>query len=225
MPAFGLVVAQLSCVYFGRAKIIWLHIPRFIHKAMKTKERIFIYVIGVAIGMVLVSVLISRRSEKAKQAVDPWVLHNRDVIDAGAAEPLPSKLPDVLQAGMILDFGYLPSGSEVPQARVWLMNFKDSYPYVRVVEQLSDGAIEYMAADQILIVLKPGIDVTELKPILDTLGLRVRMFNRKEHILVVGVISTEIDAVDQTIELLRPWSEKYSSISPDFIRLQPKKAL
>lgn len=190
---------------------------------MKTKERIFIYFIGVLIGLLIVSILLSRRADKASQSVDPWIAHNRDIIDTGAAEPLPDALPSVLQSGMILDFGYLPKDAESPKERVWLMNFEESYPYVRVVEQIADSSIQYMAADQILIELKPGIDVTEMKPVLDSLGLRVRMFNRKEQLLVVGVVSTALDAVDQTIELLRPWSAKYTSISPDFIRLQPQK--
>lgn len=190
---------------------------------MKTKERIVIYCIGVLIGLLIVSILLSRRAEKAAQAEDPWVTHNHDVIEAGAAEPLPVTLPDVLQAGSILDFGYLPKNVDSPKERVWLLNFEDSYPYVRIVEQVADGSIQYMAADQILIELKPGIDVTEMKPVLDSLDLRVRMFNRKEHVLVVGVINTQIDAVDATIELLRPWSDKFASISPDFIRLQPQK--
>jgi hypothetical protein len=188
---------------------------------MSSKERIFVYIIGFGIGLLLVSFIMSRRAAKEEQAVDPWVTHNQVAVEEGA-EPLPTTLPDALQKGRILTFGYLPNATE-PAERVWLLNFDESYPYVRIVEQVVDGSLQYMAADQILINLRPEIDVTEMQPMLDQLGLRVRMFNRKEHLLVVGVLSTQIDAVPATIAALQPWADRFVSAEPDFIRMQPKR--
>jgi hypothetical protein len=57
--------------------------------------------------------------------------------------------------------------------------------------------------------LAEGVDVTKLKPMLDELGLRLRMFNRKEDLAVIGVLNTQIDAVPSTIEALQPWSDLF----------------
>jgi hypothetical protein len=65
-----------------------------------------------------------------------------------------------------------------------------------------------------------GVDVTELTPMLDDLGLRMRMFNRKEKIAVIGVLSTKIDAVPATIKAVQPWSELFNSAEADELRFQ-----
>ena len=88
---------------------------------------------------------------------------------------------------------------------------------MRVVEHLSTGEFSYMAADQILIELADGVDVTELKPMLEALELRLRMFKRRDQIAVVGVLSTDIDAVPATIEALQPYAELFRSVGPDVI--------
>ena len=185
---------------------------------MKKWDRVFVYMVGFALGMLLVSIIMTRRAAKEEAAVDPWVLHNQAVIEAGAA-PLPERVHKSMQVGKILDFGYLPSEAE-PLERVWHLNFDESYPYVRVVETIATGELSYMAADQVVIALGEGVDVTALKPMLDELGLRLRMFNRKERLVVVGVLNTEIDAVPETLKALQPYAHFYSSAGPDVIRFQ-----
>ena len=100
------------------------------------------------------------------------------------------------------------------------LNFKKKYPFVRVTEDLQTGAFEYMAADQIKLKLADGIDVTELKPMLEALNLRLRMFNRKEQIAVIGVLNTEIDAVPVTIEAVQPYATLFSKAEPDFLEFK-----
>ncbi|CAA6693732.1 MULTISPECIES: hypothetical protein [unclassified Lentimonas] len=185
---------------------------------MKKFDRIFVYIVGFILGSLLVSMIMKRRALKEEASVDPWVTHNAAAVEAGA-EGLPVGLPEVIQIGKILDFGYLPNEEEA-HSRVWHLNFAESYPYVRVVEDLSTGEFSYMAADQILIELADGVDVTALKPMLDELGLRLRMFNRKDQIAVVGVLSTQIDAVPVTIEALQPYSELFQSVGPDVIEFK-----
>jgi hypothetical protein len=185
---------------------------------MKTSDRIIVYVAGFLIGLVLVSMLISRRSAKEKAAEDPWLTHNAEMIAAGA-EPLPAAMPASIHQGRIIEYGYLPN-AEAPEERVWLLNFKESYPYVRAVEEIASGEFSYMAADQISIYLADGVDVTELKPMLDELGLRLRMFNRKESIAVIGVLNTQIDAVPATIAAVQPWSDLFVSAQPDVLRFK-----
>jgi len=186
---------------------------------MKNSDRIVVYLVGFILGMLLVSWILSRRAEREEAAVDPWVAHNSEAVAAGDAEPLPAGMPASIHKGRIIDFGYLPD-AEAPAERVWLLNFEKSYPYVRVVEDLSSGEFRYMAADQICIELGEGVDVTELKPMLDALGLRLRMFNRKERLAVVGVLHTRIDAVPATIEAVRPWGELFVAAEPDLLRFQ-----
>jgi hypothetical protein len=52
---------------------------------------------------------------------------------------------------------------------------------------------------------------------LDELGLRLRMFNRKEKIAVVGVLHTGIAAVPDTLDAIQPWAELFDQAEPDWI--------
>ena len=185
---------------------------------MKNSDRIIVYVVGFLLGMLLVSIILSRRSAKEEANADPWVAHNIEMIAAGA-EPLPDAMPASIHKGRIIDFGYLPN-AEAPQQRVWLLKFKESYPYVRAVEDMTSGQFSYMAADQISLQIAEGVDVTELKPMLDELGLRLRMFNRKERLAVIGVLSTQIDAVPATVAAVQPWSELFDSAQADELKFK-----
>lgn len=168
--------------------------------------------------MLLVWMILARRTAREDAAVDPWVEHNAQAI-AGGAEPLPENMPASMRVGRIINFGYLPD-ADAPETRVWLLSFEESYPYVRAVENLESGEFAFMAADQISLRMAEGVDVTQLKPMLDELGLRLRMFNRKENLAVIGVLSAEIDAVPATIEAVAPWQNLFESADPDHIRFQ-----
>lgn len=182
---------------------------------MNNRDRVIVFVVGFVLGMLLVSFLLQRRVRKEATGEDPWVEHNAAAIAAGA-EPLPDKVPEVIRAGRIIDFGYLPNEAEALQ-KVWHLSFEKSYPFVRVTEDMQSGTLAYMAADQIKLELADGVDVTELKPMLNELDLHMRMFNRKAKIAVIGVVSTKIDAVPRTIEALQPYAELFSVVEPDFI--------
>jgi hypothetical protein len=185
---------------------------------MKKMDRVLVYLVGFVLGTLLVSVIMTRRAAKEEASVDPWMAHNQAMVASGA-EPLPEGVPESILSGRILDFGYMPSESE-PEQKVWLLNFDQSYPYVRVVQNVVDGALNYMAADQISVHLAEGVDVTELKPMLDQLGLRLRMFNRKEQLAVLGVLHTQIDAVPATIEAIQPWAQLFRVAEPDSIQFK-----
>lgn len=187
---------------------------------MNNRDRILVYIVGFGIGMLLVWMILERRTAKEEAAVDPWVEHNAEAV-ADGAEPLPAAVPASMHKGRIIDFGHLPN-VDAPEQKVWLLNFEKSYPYVRVVEDLNSGVFSYMAADQISIILPDDVDVTALKPMLDELGLRIRMFNRKENLVIVGVLHTGIAAVPETIEALQAWSDLFVSAEPDVIRFQGK---
>ncbi len=182
---------------------------------MNNRDRVIVFAVGFALGLLLVSFILQRRTQKESMGEDPWVEHNAAALEAGA-EPLPASVPAVIRTGKIIDFGYLPSATEAQQ-RVWHLKFDKSYPYVRVTEDLQTGTLAYMTADQIKLKLADGVDVTALKPMLNKLGLRLRMFNRKEKIAVIGVLSTAVDAVPETIEAVQPYAELFSTAEPDFI--------
>lgn len=182
---------------------------------MKSNNRIAVYFAGFLMGMLLVSLIMSRRAAREQANADPWLAHNAEMVEAGA-EPLPERVPESMQQGLIIDYGLLPDEVD-PRERVWLLKFEESYPYVRVVENVANGKFAYMAADQIKITLRDDVDVTELKPMLDELELRLRMFNRKEKIAVVGVLHTGISAVPDTLAAIEPWTELYEISGPDWI--------
>ena len=185
---------------------------------MKQADRTLVYFGGFVLGMVLVSFITMRREAKQDAANDPWLQHNVAMVEAGAAQ-LPDTVPEPLKIGRMLDFGYLPN-EENASERVWLLRFKDSYPNVRLVQDVESEELTFMAADQIKVLLGDGQDVTGLKPMLDDLGLRLRMFNRKEKLAVVGVLHTGIGAVPETMEAIQPWSELFESVEPDWILLK-----
>ena len=187
---------------------------------MKNSERLSVYFIGFIIGMVIVSILLARRARKEQQNDDPWYSHHEQV-EAAGVEPLPEAVEPSVLGGDALRFGYLPN-AEKARERVWLLNFRKSYPYVRVVENIESGELTYMAADQIRAELADGVDVTELKPMLDELGLRLRMFNRKARLVVLGVLHTQIDAVPATLGAIAPWSRFFKSATPDWIEFTDK---
>ena len=178
-------------------------------------NRIVTYFVGFLIGMMLVSLIMSRRAAHERAKGDPWLSHNLEMVEAGA-EPIPKTVPEAMQKGLITDYGLLPDEAAARE-KVWLLKFEKSYPNVRVVQNLADSKLTYMAADQIKITLTDDADVTELKPMLDQLGLRLRMFNRKEKIAVVGVLHAGIDAVPDTLEAVQPWSELFVRAEPDWI--------
>jgi hypothetical protein len=185
---------------------------------MKNSQRVMVYLVGFILGSLLVSMILSRRTSKGEAAVDPWVIHNTEAV-AGGAEPLPDHMPASIQKGRIIGFGYLPD-EEAAEERVWLLNFDKTYPYIRAVETIATGEFSFMAADQISIHLADGVDVTKLKPMLDQLGLRLRMFNRKEDLAVIGVLNTQIDAVPATIEAVQQWSYLFEFAEADLLRFQ-----
>jgi len=187
---------------------------------MNNKDRVIVYIVGFVLGMLLVSLIVQRRARRESTGEDPWVEHNAAAIEAGA-EPLPDQIPESIRGGRIIDFGYLPDAAKAQQ-RVWHLSFEKSYPYVRVTEDMQSGAVAYMAADQIKLKLANGVDVTALKPMLTALDLRLRMFNRKEQIVVIGVLSTEMDAVPRTIEALQPYAHLFALVEPDFLEFKPR---
>ncbi|WP_269522461.1 hypothetical protein [Coraliomargarita parva] len=185
---------------------------------MTNRNRIAYYMVGFLVGTCLVSVIMMRRNAREQAAVDPWAVQQQAALALGY-EPLPKTVPEVMAQGTVINYGVLPSEA-APEERVWLLNFTESYPYVRVVEQIESGALSFMAADQVLLELADGVDVTALKPMLDELGLRMRMFNRKERVAVIGVLSTQIDAVPATLEAIQPWASLFVNAEPDYIKFR-----
>ena len=182
---------------------------------MKNSERIVVYSLGFILGIAFVSVILMRRVA-SRDATSDSIQDPMYLATVAKMEALPQDVESVMLKGQILDFGYLPLDSD-RQQRVWLLKFKKSYPYVRVVQSLESGALMYSAADQIKLTLRPDVDVTDLSPMLKALELRLRNFNRKHNIAIIGVLDTKIDAVPRTIEAIRKWSHLYQSADPDFI--------
>lgn len=182
---------------------------------MNNADRFKVYGLGFVLGMLLVSFILTYRAASEDKSVDPWYGHREQAEEVGA-EPLPEGVEVAMLGGEVLRFGYLPDGEERKE-RVWLLNFRKSYPFVRVVESLRDGSLSYMAADQVRVLLAEGVDVTEMGPMLEELGISLRVFNRKEGAAVVGVLHAGIDAVPDTLEAMKRWGHLFAETGPDWI--------
>lgn len=177
---------------------------------MKGNERIGVFIIGMLIGCLLVSILVSRR-EAFKEASDAtWTGPGI----AFEGPPLPDEVEPVLREGRLLYHSVLPEGA------VWVVGFTDRYPFVRVVWNAQTNTFEYMAADQVIIQMHDGVDVAVLKPILDKLGVRMRMFNRRENVAVIGTVSSGASAVPDTLVALEAYADLFLHASPDPIRFR-----
>lgn len=186
---------------------------------MKNTERFFVFFVGFMIGLAIVTLILMRRAAREDAVVaDPWAFH-LEAAAAVDAEPLPREVEPAMLKGRVLRFGYLPAEGN-PRERVWIINFDDSYPYVRIVEDLKSGSLYYMAADQVKVGLAEGVDVTALSPALEALGLRLRNFNRKHRVVVLGVLNTGLEAVPQTLAALEPWAELIELAEPDYIHFR-----
>lgn len=184
---------------------------------MKQTDRIVIFIIGFTIGTFLISIYFENKSLKKeqseKQALNAW-----SDMGEGVA-PLPKSLPKVFLKGSLIASG--ESINNIGELEnIWIMEYKSSYPFVRIVENVPHQTLEIMAADQILIYLRKGIDVADFQPMLKTLGLNVRMFNRSKNIIVISVLNRELDAIPQTLAALHPWAHLFDSACPDYIEVQ-----
>lgn len=182
---------------------------------MKQTDRIVIFIIGFTIGTFLVSIYLENKSVKKEQA-EAFALNSWSE-GSSQANQLPEALPDVFLKGSLIDSGTLinENGEE---ENIWILEYKSSYPFVRIVENQTKETLEVMAADQILIHLSEGTDVTDFQPMLDTLGLNVRMFNRDRNIMVISVLNRDLNAIPQTLKALSPWKQLMDSVSPDYIQ-------
>ena len=183
---------------------------------MKQTDRIVIFIIGFTIGTFLVSIYLENKSTKKEQKEALAV--NRLIEMGETGQQLPTSLPDVFLKGSLIDSGALIN-SKGEEENMWIMEYKSSYPFVRIVENVSKETLEVMAADQILIHLKEGVDVTDFQPMFEALGLNVRMFNRDRAIMVISVLNRELDAIPQTLKALGPWKNLMDSASPDYIQV------
>lgn len=179
---------------------------------MKLWDRILIYGIGFAIGTTVLSFywqFKSARADLAEQTYQQYVGNESQL-------PFPKSLPEVFRQGQVLVSGSI-TNTEGEGENVWIVEYKKSYPFVRIVENPVRGSVEIMAADQVLLYLHAGVDVTDLQPALNSIGLRVRMFNRDEQVMVVSVLDNALNAVPKTLEALEPWSDLLKSSTPDYI--------
>jgi hypothetical protein len=183
---------------------------------MKQTDRIVIYVVGFALGTLLVSTYFQFKERQQIQEESETVFSN-----ARLPNPLPDSVPAVFSKGSLID--YVEIQTDLRSERIWLLQFKKSYPFVRIVQDRVDGSLKIMAADQILVHLNEGTDVTDLKEQLATHNLKVRMFNRNENIVVIGVLNRGFDAVPQTLELVSSWTHWVQSAVPDYIEVRTPK--
>jgi len=179
---------------------------------MKQKDRFYIFGIGVLLGCVLVSLMMNRREASREMARESWSHVPAESAGADGVPALPEELAEAMRAGKVLYFEEAGDGS-----KVWVLGFTDSYPYVRVVEDSETGSLRYMAADQVVVELADGVDVSAMRSVARDLRVNVRMFNRRENRVVIGTVVSGAQAVPETIAALEPYADLYKSAQPDYI--------
>ena len=179
---------------------------------MKQTDRILIYIVGFTIGSLLIFTYLRNKNIERKLSIESRIDDSGSISDY----QFPDALPSVFRKGIILTSGELLNHNNQREI-IWILEYSDSYPFVRIVYNLDMGTLEIMAADQILLHLNKGVDVTRLSSTLKELGLFVRMFNRSESILVVSVLNMGLHGVPETIEAFRPATHLIKSIKPDYI--------
>jgi hypothetical protein len=179
---------------------------------MKGNERFAVFILGLIIGCVLVSLLINRREVFKENSNASWL--GSDLPASMDMPPLPIAVEAVLHEGRPLYYGV------EDEYHIWVIGFTDRYPFVRVVWDSSNNVFQYMAADQVIIHMREGLDVADIKPALHELGVRLRMFNRRDHIVVIGTINSGISAVPDTLSALEAYRHLWQHAGPDFIRFR-----
>ena len=183
---------------------------------MKQTDRIVVYIMGFVIGTLLVSVYLNNRQNNAslleaeRMSYSQWPEHVR---------PFPETVPSAFLKGALIDYGLI-GNNEQEAVYIWILEFSKSYPYVCISQKLNSGEIEIKAADQVIIHTREDIDITMLKPELDKLGLKVRMFNRSRNMMVIEVLNRDLNAISETLEAIKPWSHLYTSATADYISVR-----
>tara|TARA_B100001093_G_scaffold289463_1_gene276462 strand:+ start:681 stop:1232 length:552 start_codon:yes stop_codon:yes gene_type:complete len=183
---------------------------------MKQTDRIVVYIIGFVIGTLLVSAYLNNRQTEASKLEAERITQSQWPDEV---KPLPESVPTAFLKGELMDFGLIENRDQ-ESVYIWILEFSKSYPYVRISHNLKSDEIEIMAADQVIIHTREDIDITVLKPELDKLGLKVRMFNRSKNMMVIGVLNRDLNTIPETLEAIKPWSHLYRSASADYISVR-----
>ena len=169
-------------------------------------SRVYVFFLGFLISTILITLYLDFKSSSKEDKINELVTKDH--------EPFPEKVPDVLKSGRCIDAGFIEN------EYVWIMEYSNNYPFVRISRNLDDDTIQFMAADQFILKVKDNYKITDFKPILDSLNLRVRTFNKNENILVVEVFNRNLDAFHKTLQELEDWKYMLDYVRPDYIEVK-----
>lgn len=182
---------------------------------MKQTDRIVIFIVGFVLGTLLISSIMKNKAYKISRTNEVNANLFEDFNEFG----LPDDFPEILKKGKLIDSRKLVNDRN-ESVIVSIFEYNNSYPFVRVTYNINNDKMEIMAADQVVIRLKNGKDVTDLAQILNEYGLFVRMFNRSENIVVISVFGDRINAIDNTINSLSVYNDVIDCIEPDYIKIR-----
>ena len=167
--------------------------------AVSDKERVWTFLIGAVMGCLVVGGLIQRRNSHREA--------RENIADAPVPEwahPLPGVVPEVLRKGKILHFQALEDG------RIWILQYEKNYPFVQVGEtyaaQSSTGAVstfQFLAADRMIVRLRPGVTVKEFQDVLIPMGLHTRENFKKKGLVIAGMPEVGIGKLEEALAKIR----------------------
>ena len=182
--------------------------------ALSDKERLTTFALGALLGCFVVAGLISRRNAVKSERE----LLSKAPVPAGI-QPLPGAVPEMFRRGKILHFR-----EHAPRDRTWILQYYKNYSFVQIDEtpstQSSTGGVStfrFLAADRLLVRLKPDVSIKDFQAKLTPLGLHTRENYKKKGILIVGLVEVGIGKLESTLEQVRALD---AVISVEFDRIE-----
>jgi hypothetical protein len=183
---------------------------------MKQSDRLKTFGIGFVIGCVIVSFIITGRNEKKKSMKQDLLVPQHETMDGIPSDPIPENAPNAIREGRIQEFKKFED--ENGQKRVWLLNFKNNYSLVQLEEEQKDETLKYsyLAADQILVTVKPGTYKSAVQEFLKESPWHFRDYHKQPDLYVIGINQPTIDSVYRAIEEISKF-DLITEAKPDYI--------
>lgn len=182
--------------------------------AFSDKERLTTFALGALLGCFVVAGLISRRNA-VKSERD---LLSKAPVPAGI-QPLPGAVPEMFRRGKILHFR-----EQASRNRTWILQYDKNYSFVQIDETPSTqsgsgwfSTFRFLAADRLLVRLKPDVSIKDFHAKLIPLGLHTREHYKKKGILIVGLVEVGIGKLEAALEQVHALD---AVISVEFDRIE-----
>ncbi len=181
------------------------------------KQKIFIYLTGVALGMVLLVFIQNQRTRGDREPERFLEKAMESLIESTGLRNLPEGSPDYLRRSQLL--GYLKTQPDATGnfSYIWILKVEEGHPLVRIVESLaleapgkpwSSRGCAVMAADEVWVRLADGAHLHELDVVLGERGWERGLFYESGNYWTVQIQSHAPLSVPKAVQ----WLGGYNSL-------------